>query len=175
MGKYLAMALTIALTACGGTAGTAEPGSSGKWSDHSYAKEGFAVSAPKEPSFFTQTAQTTAGPVELHFYQFEVGGGMLLVVAGRLHPNDKRSAQQVIAESKHGAVAGVKGKLTAEKTITLGKYPGIEFDIAAEKSHSRDRVYVANRKIYQVMAIAPVDRSLPAETEQFQQSFRILE
>jgi hypothetical protein len=178
MGKYLMVALTLALAACGGSAqqtGNATPGSSGKWSDYSYAKEGFAVSAPQEPTFSTKTVQTEAGPVEMHLYQAEVGGGMLLVIASRLHPNDKRNARQVIADSAEGAVAAVNGKLTAQKAITLGKYPGTEFEVATERSHNRNRLYVANRKIYQVMAIAPVNRPFPLETDQFQQSFRLLE
>ena len=179
MGKYLIAALTLALAACSGSAqpagNGAQPGSSGKWSDYSYAKEGFAVAAPKEPTLSTQTAQTAAGPVEMHFYTIEVGSGALLVITSRLHPNDKRTAQQVIAGSTQGAVAALKGKLTAQKAISLGKYPGTEFEISAEKTHNRNRVYVANRKVYQVMAIAPIDRSLPLETDQFQQSFRILE
>jgi hypothetical protein len=176
MGKYLTLALTLALAACGGSerpAGSAAQPA--KWSDYSYAKEGFAVSAPKEPAFSTKTVQTEAGPVEMHFYQAEVGGGLLLVVASRLHPKDKRNAQRVIADSAEGAVAAVNGTLTAQKAITLGKYQGTEFEVATERSHNRNRVYVANRKIYQVLAIAPVNRPFPLETDQFQQSFRILE
>ncbi len=179
MGKYLVVALSLALAACGTTAGhsenTAQPAPSGKWSDYSYAKEGFAVSAPTEPSLTTQTAETAAGPVEMHLYQVEVGAGMLLVVTSRLHTKDKRTAQQVIAESKQGAAAAVHGKLAAQKAIALGKYPGTEIEIAADKTHSRNRIYVVNRKIYQVMAIGPVDRALPRETDQFYQSFRLLE
>lgn len=179
MGKYLVVALTLALAACGGSgqpAGTAaQPGSNGKWSDYSYAKEGFAVSAPKEPVFSTQTAESPDGPVEIHFYSVEVGTGVLVVATSRLHANDKRTPRQVLAESAQGAVAGLKGKLTAQKAITLGKYPGTEFEIAAEKTHNRNRVYVANRKVYQVLAVAPINRSLPLETDQFSQSFRILE
>lgn len=177
--KYLVLALALALVACGGSSqpsGTAaQPESSGKWSDYSYAKEGFAVSAPKEPVFSTKTAETAAGPVEIHFYTVEVGNGMLLVATSRLHPNDKRTVRQVIADSAQGAVASLNGKLTAQKAITLGKYPGTEFEIAADRAHNRDRVYVANRKIYQVVAIAPAGRPLPLETDQFNQSFRILE
>ena len=172
MGKYLALALIAALAACGGSPPAAQPA---KWSDYSYGKEGFAVSAPREPAFSTKTVDTAAGPVDMHFYQAEVGNGMLLVITSRLHPSDKRSAKQVIAESTQGAVAAVNGKLVAQKAITLGKYPGTEFEIAAERTHNRNRVYVANRKIYQVMSIGPVDRPLPPETDQFQQSFRILE
>ena len=176
MGKYLVLALAFALAACGGSvqpAATAAPPA--KWTDYSYAKEGFAVSAPKEPAFSTKTVQTAAGPVDVHFYQAEVGGGMLLVVASRLHPNDKRNPRQVIAESSQGAVAALNGKLVTEKAITLGKYPGTEFEIAGERTHQRNRVYVANRKVYQVIAIAPIDRSLPVEGDQFHRSFRIIE
>jgi len=175
MGKYLMLALMLALTACAGSeqpaGAAAQPA---QWSDYSYAKEGFAVSAPKEPTFSTKTVQTAAGPVEMHFYSVEVGNGMLMVITSRLHPKDKRTAQQVIAESKQGAAAALHGKLTAQKAITLGKYPGTEFEIAAERTHQRDRVYVANRKIYQVMVIAPIDRPLPVEADQFHKSFHIL-
>jgi hypothetical protein len=168
--------LVLALTACGASeqpAGTAAHPA--KWSDYSYAKEGFAVSAPKEPAFSTKTVQTAAGPVEVHFYQAEVGGGILLVAASRLHPNDKRNARQVIAESSQGVVAALNGKLVTERAITLGKYPGTEFEIAGERTHQRNRVYVANRKVYQVIAIAPINRSLPIESDQFHRSFRIIE
>ncbi len=146
------------------------------WKEYAYPQDGFSVSAPVTPKMEREKAQSAAGGnVELHYYGITLAGdsGFMVVVSPVL-PNDQRSPQQILAEAKTGAVESVNGKLISETAVSLGGNPGIQIEFEAGDHHSRNRYYVVGKKLYQLAALAPQGKPIPADTDKFFGSFQLV-
>jgi hypothetical protein len=146
------------------------------WKEYAYPQDGFSVSAPATPKMEREKTQSAAGGnVELHYYGITLAGdsGFMVVVSPVL-PNDQRSPQQVLADAKKGAVDSVNGKLISETSVSLGSNPGIQIEFEAGDHHSRNRYYVVGKKLYQLAALAPQGKPIPADTDRFFGSFQLV-
>jgi len=70
-------------------------------------------------------------------------------------------------------VAAVKGTLTSETAVSFGKYPGLQVDVKTDAYHLRNRFFLIDQKLYQLMSGAPGTAPLDANTEYFFNSFRL--
>jgi len=146
-----------------------------EWKDYPYASDGFVVSSPSQPAMSKQTVKSAAGDVEIHFYAISLTGDKgLMICANTLHPDDRRTPQQILNETKLGAASAVKAKITSETPISIAAYPGVQIDFEAEKYHGRSRIYSVGRLLYQIMAVTPTGQPLPNEAARFYDSFRLL-
>ena len=145
------------------------------WKEYAYPQDGFSVSAPVTPKMEREKAQAAVGGnVELHYYGITLADNSgFMVVVSPLLPNDQRSPQQVLADAKQGAVDSVNGKPIAESSVSLDNNPGIQIEFEAGDHHSRNRYYVVGRKLYQLAALAPQGKPIPADTDRFFSSFRL--
>jgi hypothetical protein len=169
MTKYQRSALFVICTLCAVVAFC----QAGAWKEYTYAGDGFAISSPVEPSLEKRTMKPMAGEVEAHFYYIPMQDFQMFLMYAPLHPNDKRTPEQALNDSRKGiALSGAK--LISEKTISIGKYPGIELETEDAQFHQRGRFYAVDRKIYTLAVSAPKDRPFPAEAQRWYESFRLV-
>jgi hypothetical protein len=151
------------------------------WKEYVYTGDGFAIAAPSEPARNSQPIYVTGGTADAHIYSSAAGSNAaLMLFVFERHNNDRRSVQQIHAEAQDGALGPVKGKLRARTELALGKYRGAELEFEAQhpdldtKTHQvRSRYYVVGRKIYHLMAIAPVGEPFPSDADRWFKSFRL--
>ena len=173
MTEHLARGLALGLMVCAPVAAAAQ---GGDWKEYVYPADGFAISAPKQPTVKTETVgNAPGGPVEAHSYTIDIGDDtVFMVIANNRHPNDPRTAHQALIEAKNGAVRSAYAKIDTETPVSFGSDPGIDIRFTAEKYHGEARYYLINRTLYQLYSISPVSMPLPAGTDRFYQSFRLI-
>ena len=145
------------------------------WKQYPYPSDGFAVSSPLQPTFSSQLKQTDAGNVEIHTYAIQLGNnGVVMISSSEVRGLDKESAKARLQMAKAGALKAGNATLTTEKEITLGGYPGLQYEATAQNLHVRARMYIVKDKLYQLMEISPLATSFPAEAERISSSFKLL-
>jgi hypothetical protein len=166
------------LIALGATAALAET----PWQEYVYADDGFAISAPAEPSQEQFPIYVVGGTANAHVYSIAASGDSeFMVYIFKRHPDDKRSEVQFHEHAQQGAVGAVKGKLHAKSELALGNYRGAEMEFESQHGeadrknhHVRSRYYLVGRLVYHLMAVAPVGQPLPADTNRWFASFRLI-
>ncbi|HUV70741.1 MAG TPA: hypothetical protein VMW15_13830 [Terracidiphilus sp.] len=144
------------------------------WTTYTYAAEGFSASFPAEPTLSKQNVPTDAGSFELRSYIVDLGSTALFVgvcdygaaIAGH-------DPQTSLKGAENGALANSKSHMISEQKITLGIYPGLEFDSESDAAHFSARIYLVGTTLYQVLTVAPLtDRY--ADSSRFLDSFTII-
>src|SRR5207244_3119777 len=84
------------------------------------------------------------------------------------------SDEKRLDNARDGAVTSAKGKLKAEKRITLDKHPGRELHIEVEgKTAVRTRFYAVKNRLYQVLAVGTRELVFSKDTDRFLDSFKL--
>jgi hypothetical protein len=170
----LGIAATFALTAVAGA-------QTDTWTEYIYGDDGFAMSAPVEPKLATQPIYVVGGTADAHIYTVleEPSTAFMLFIFER-HRNDRRTTSQLRAQSRQWALSSVNGKLLDESELTLGTARGTQLTFEAQhpdhdaKTHQvRTRYYVVGRKVYNLIAIAPIGEPFPADAERWFKGFRL--
>jgi hypothetical protein len=152
------------------------------WKEYVYPADDFAISAPAEPKLEKQAIRVVGGTSSAHIYSVAAGEREAFMVFVYLrHRLDRRSEKEVQEQARAGALRSVNGKLTTQSDSNLGVYRGSQIELEsqhpeiARKNHRiRNRFYVVGRRLYQLMAIAPAGDALPAETDRWFKSFRLV-
>lgn len=145
-----------------------------EWKSYSYAADGFSAAFPSEPALQKKNVSTDAGTFELRAYLAEEGSAAVFVgvcdygaaVAGR-------SPDTVLDGAQKGAIANVNGHLMSGKKITLGIYPGVEFEAENDTMHFRARVYLVGTTLYQTLIASPLGQPYASATR-FLDSFQLI-
>jgi hypothetical protein len=144
-----------------------------QWKEFVYQDDGFAISAPSQPIMQKRMMKPLAGEVEAHVYFIPAPEYQMMVMYAPLHPKDKRTPQQALEDAKKGpAVSGAR--LLSQKSIMLGKYPGLEMETEDDDNHQLGRFYAVNRRMYTLAIAVPKGRPFPAEAKHWLESFRIV-
>ena len=152
------------------------------WKEYVYDDDGFAMSAPAEPTVTTQPIYVVGGTADAHIYTIADGPdtAFMLFIFER-HRSDRRSASQLRQQARQWALDSVNGKLRKQSDVELGKFRGTELEFEAQhpdldaKTHQvRSRYYTVGRKIYHLIAIAPLDQPFPADADQWFKGFRLI-
>jgi len=144
------------------------------WKEYAYAEDGFAISFPKEPSIQKRTMQAKAGDVEAHLYFIAMENYNLLLMYAPLHPNDKRTPEETLNEARKGPMI-TGAKLISEKSISLGKYPGLEIETEDAGYHQQGRFYAIGRRMYALTISVPREKPFPEGLQRWYDSFRLVE
>jgi len=145
-----------------------------EWKSYSYPADGFSASYPSQPESSKRNVPTDAGNFELRAYLAQDGEAALFVgvcdygsaVAGK-------NPDTVLQGAKTGAVGNVNGHLVSEKKITLGTYPGIEFEAENDTMHFSARVYLVGATLYQTLTAAPLGKPYAGVTRSLD-SFQLI-
>lgn len=141
-------------------------------------KEGkFKAKFPAKPS---EKSQTTNGITFTMHISTTKDGGYIVGIADLPIPDGETAemTQKRLDGARDGAVGNVKGKLIDSKEVTLDKkYPGREFSASLPQKDGlvKARIYLAGKRLYQVMAIGTKDFVGGKDADAFLDSFKITE
>ncbi len=141
-------------------------------------KEGaFSVKFPCAPAEERQKVKTATGQLNVAVFLAEDKNDASYVVSFSDLPEaetKKGMEQKRLDFARDGAVTRARGKLRSEKAIELVGYPGRELVIeSAAELVLRVRIFVVNRRLYQVMAVGPGAVVLHRDGTFFLDSFRL--
>ncbi|MGO9777326.1 MAG: hypothetical protein ACLQGT_09420 [Terracidiphilus sp.] len=144
------------------------------WKTYSYPAEGFSASFPGEPQFSKRDVPTDKGSFELRAYLVEEGQAALFVgVCDYGTAISDRTPDQVLDGAQQGAIDNVKGHLVSGKKITLGVYPGREFEAESDTMHFSARIYLVGTTLYQTLIAASIAQPYAGVTR-FLDSFQLI-
>jgi hypothetical protein len=144
------------------------------WKTYSYAADGFSASFPFEPVQQKKNVPSDGGIFELRTYPAQDGEAAMFVgvcdfgaaVAGK-------GPSAVLQGAKFGALTNTNTHIVSEKAITLGSYPGIEFEADNDAMHFSFRIYLVGTTLYQALTAAPLGKPY-AGTTRFLDSFQLI-
>ncbi|MBN1457745.1 MAG: hypothetical protein JW912_07835 [Sedimentisphaerales bacterium] len=145
--------------------------------DYQSSRGRFTVSFPGEPEEGVQTLTSHDGDFDL--YMYNAGSKKIsFAVAYVDYPDSvfkKRSVKEMLDGAVDGAVNNVGGKLIDEIEVEYEGYPGreIEVSIASEKAIIRARIYLVDKRLYQLMVIGKEDQVTESRVYDFFDSFVI--
>jgi len=147
----------------------------GVWKQYPYPSDGFAISSPIQPTFSTQTKPTDAGNVEMHTYMIPLNNNSVVMIsASEVKGLEKFSPKDRLQKAKLGALKAGNVTLTTEKEITLGPYPGLQYEASNQSLHVRARMYIVKNRLMQLLDISPVSVAFSADAERICTSFKVL-
>jgi len=144
------------------------------WKTYTFPAEGFSASFPTEPSKEKQSVTTDAGVFELRTYLASSEAVALYIGVCDYGETAKGSDPDAVLQgAKDGAVSNVHGHLIDSKKVTLGIYPGVAFEAAAEGAHLYGRIYLVGSTLYQAFVALQSNRPYP-DTNRFLDSFQLV-
>ena len=146
------------------------------WKYYPYPADGFGVSAPIQPSYTSQTRPTDGGNVDIHTYTIPLGdNGVVMISSSEVRGLDKDSPKTRLQMAKSGALKAGNATLTTEKEITLGPYPGLQYEATSTQNlHVRARMYIVGNRLYQLLEVFPLESAFSADAERISTSFKVL-
>ena len=159
-------------------AGTPDPATG--WRRIESAEHAFVALMPGEVQLESQQAQVQPIPLDHHEYSFEADESFFSAEVIGDYPADffsrKNSMEPMIEMMLYTLrrnLEPVGFKLTPLRRLTVGTYPGQEYDLSHEKlgGHGRAQVFITPKRIY---IFAAYDRAQsPASVERFFSSIKI--
>jgi hypothetical protein len=145
-----------------------------QWKTYSYPADGFSAAFPGEPQFSKRDVPTDKGNFELRAYLVEDGQAALYVgVCDYGSAISDRTPDQVLQGAKGGAISNVSAHLLREKAITLGAYPGVEFEAENDTMHFYARIFLVGSTLYQTLIASPLGTPYVNATR-FLDSFQLI-
>ncbi|MBI4658120.1 MAG: hypothetical protein HY735_04585 [Verrucomicrobia bacterium] len=147
------------------------------WKPFSPPGGNFSVTMPPNP--IVETPKTSTG-FEAKTYRIVSAMSNLagLAVSYSDQPptaSFQKDAKKVLDSVKKQAVSDLRGELISEKAISHKGYPGIEFQASVKGGFTvRQRIFLANRRLYSLMVIAGSRGLESPEAKTFFDSFQIL-
>ncbi len=131
-----------------------------------YPSKGFIASFPSEP-------QPLLTP-RFEAYSYNDPSVSLVAGVGRSQAEPLDVAPDTVLQAnKTGALNRSNARLISERRISLGIYPGIEFESETDTVHFSTRIFLVGPTLYQVVVAAPIGRPY-AERSQFLDSFHLI-
>ena len=136
---------------------------------------GFKVQMPGTP----KDQSTTAAGMQMKAFTTEERNGAYFVSYADLPIPANESPDQIQSRldgSREGALHNMGGKLTSESKIQLsGKYPGrdIRAEVPGKQMYARVQVFLAERRLYSLIALGTQSWVNSAESNKFFDSFAL--
>ena len=163
MGRWLGV-LLIALPMVCATAPVfaQDQAAKAEWKEYPYPDDGFALTAPSQPTLQKQQQATAAGNVEMRQYSVDLGNNAGVLMSVSDFPNTADSDPEKILESAvNCSIQATKAKKTSEKDISLQQIAGIEFEADGDTFHMRGRYYWLKGRLFSFLTIAPLGTPIP--------------
>lgn len=145
------------------------------WKQYPYPADGFAVFAPIEPVYSNRVQTTDVGNVEIHTYAIKLNeNSVVMISSSQVRGLDKESAKDRLQKAKDGALKAGSATLVSEKEITLGSYPGLQYEATSQGLHVRARMYIVKDRLFQLLDICPLSSPFPEDAERITSSFKLV-
>jgi hypothetical protein len=141
---------------------------------------GFSVRVPGDMKETVKNVNAPGGKTEVQrTYLYAPSPAAVYLILDRdmsaLAKANDATIQTALENGRKAAEKSLNGKLLSEKKVTLGKYPGLEFQIESAKlGIYRSRVYIADGRMYQVTVMGPKDFANSKTADEFLQSFKLV-
>jgi len=83
------------------------------------------------------------------------------------------SPERVLDDEREGAIKRLSGRLVREEAVRLDDHPGREIEVATQAGLVRARIYLADRRVYHVVAGGGAEAS-SEDARRFFDSFKLL-
>lgn len=144
------------------------------WKTYSYPADGFSASYPSQPELQKKDIPTDAGSFQLRSYLAQDSEVALFVgVCDYGTTAAGKDADTLLQDAKNGALTNSNSQLVSEKKITLGLYPGVEFEATSQVGHFSARIYLVGTTLYQALVVAPLAKPY-TDTARFLDSFQLI-
>ncbi len=143
-------------------------------------KEGrFAIKMPAAPEENMREIETSAGPIALRVQQLE-HGGFDYMVGFSDYPDEVLAAREpasILDGARDGAIASIRGKLLAERAISLGEHIGRAVSLLDESGEQilQMRLLLVGKRLYQFGIATPTRDRSAEEVARFLDSFALLQ
>ena len=146
-----------------------------KWTDVAPKDAGFSVKMPGAATQKKQKGKAPTGDLNVILWVADGPNESVFVVSySDFAEVDPKSVEKRLDHARDGAVNSARGKLRSEKPIELGGHPGRELVIEkAGDTIVRMRIYLARRRLYQVMVLGSGPTFAAKDVETFLDSFRL--
>lgn len=173
----LCLGLSLASLPLAASAQTAAPRPAvpaASWTSFTPPEGGFSVLLPGKPERSEgEIAPDQGGPGKTWFYTVTGEDSLFLVGWGEYAPSFKFENQAELDANRDNFVKGIEGDLGAQRAITLGTAPGLEFDFSkAGQLFGRGRTYIIGGKPYQLVFMHRGSALDTARAARFLDSFR---
>ncbi|HEX7999862.1 MAG TPA: hypothetical protein VF528_15855 [Pyrinomonadaceae bacterium] len=152
----------------GGTRPIARP--TDGWIRYSSNEGRFSVLLPVQPKVTSQPVDTAAGKL-INNVIFSQTTMAAYAVSYADYPQNNADPQQVLDSVRSGAITGIKGTLISGKNIMHKGYPGREFQASTEGALYTSRIFLVNNRLYQMVVVAPANKSSADDINKFLTSF----
>lgn len=150
-----------------------------EWQTFSPAGGNFSVEMPGAPADKSHTQNTANGAMTSHLFIYTAKDAAYAVsYVDRPAPKDGSDPEKWLDTVRDAEVAKSGGKLLAAATLKLGNgAPGREIQVTLTqgdgKHAMRDRLYLVDKRLYQVLVVVPQDQIDSDDTRKFLDSFRL--
>lgn len=149
------------------------------WKPFSSSEGGFTVLMPGIPTEENNNVTTKFGSLTVHTFYVRRNDEALYAVAYSDLPDNisenSSDIEQLLAEAPSGFSEGAGGRLVNQQPISLGNFPGREFRLElSEGAIARGRIYLVNKRLYQVVVGTNNERNLTKSIQGFLNSFQLL-
>jgi hypothetical protein len=147
-----------------------------KW--ETVSEGGMTVEMPGTPKKQTQTVQSPAGPVTVNILGVERSSEAFMVAYNEFPAqiaNALTDPKTLLDSGRDGAIRNVNGKLTSERNVQIGSYPGREIvgEVPDKKASFTARIYWAKPRLYQIIYISPQGKTITDDGKKFLDSLKI--
>lgn len=149
------------------------------WKQFSSQEGDFKVLMPGTPTEENKNVNTSAGAITVNQFSVLREDEALYVVAYSDLPEkfslNSSTTNQLLTQVAAGFAEGTNGRLISQKNISFGKFIGREVRLQLEGGViATGRIYLANKRIYQVAVVTSKEKYLTKSIEGFFKSFQIL-
>lgn len=138
---------------------------------------GFSVLMPGAPNQKKQSVITTAGLLDLYLFTVELENDTTAYLATYVdYPENvvkTSNSDEVLSNVRDGQLDSQKGRLLSERFVAIGQYPGRELEIETASNYVRGRIYLVGTRLYQVLAVYPLDQRPADISRRFLDSFKL--
>lgn len=141
------------------------------WDEYKYRDLGFGISAPSLPI----PRPTSSDEPNTRAYGLKYPNrSEILFSMGPLDMFENLPDKEKLQKLRDLTVQGTSSKLISEKELELDGNPGIEMEVEANHTHSRERFYIVKGKILTIVSSAPNDQPFVADTDRIFDSLHLL-
>jgi len=166
----------VGLLVCAAVA--ADKPSKFQWNKFASPEGRFEILMPGEVKQFPVEIENEFGSSVLHMNVGTWDQTMLVVHWVDYPPDVARDLpEQLLDDSREGALDNLGGKLVSEKPIKLGRYEGRELliEVAKQDRLFRARVYLVGNRLYQTVLFGPPKAVKSKEARRYLDSFKLIE
>jgi len=149
------------------------------WKPYSSTQAGFTVLMPGTPSEESTSVKTEIGVIPVQLFSVVRPSEAVYVVAYSDLPDNisqnSRDIEQLLSGIAAGFSEGSGGRLISQQPIKLGNVQGREIRLQFSQGViSIGRIYVVNKRLYQVVVATTKEKNLTKSIEGFFNSFQLL-